>query len=106
MSAHRSATRNTPLSFSAGGDNTIIAAPANGPINIYGISFTVTAATNITFKDGTTALTGAIVLTGNGSSLTWPLQDEPYLVVLPGDAFVINQSGSATIGGIVWYTTG
>jgi hypothetical protein len=107
MGAHRSATKSAALNFSLTGDNTVIAAAASGPINVYGMSFTVTAATNITFKDSVAgAFSGAYVLTGNGSSLTFPLQEEPWFQVQPGSGFVINQSGSATIGGMIWYTNG
>jgi hypothetical protein len=96
-----------PLNLSSTGDNVVISAPTNGPINVYGIVFTVTGATNITFKDSVVgALSGAIVLTANGSSVTLPVSEEPWFYTQPGSTFIINQSGSATIGGMIYYTSG
>jgi hypothetical protein len=105
--AHRSATRNVALNFSSSGDNTIVSAPTIGPINVYGLFFTVAGATNITFKDSVVGnLSGAVVLTGNGSSLTLPLQDEPYYQIQPGSNLVINNSNAVSVQGSLWYTTG
>lgn len=106
MGVRRSATRQGAINFSASGDNIIVTAPANGPINVYGLVFTVTGATNITFKDASTALTGAMVFTGNGSSMTLPLQDEPWFQIQPGDNFIMNSSNAVTVGGALYYTTG
>jgi hypothetical protein len=107
MGAHRSSVLIAALNFSSTGDNTIITAGAVGPINVYGMFFTVTGATNITFKDSVVgALSGAIVLTANGSSITLPVSEEPLYYTQPGSNFVINQSGSATIGGTIYYTIG
>lgn len=107
MGVHRSATRSAAISFSASGDNTVIAAAASGPLNVYGLFFTVAGATNITYKDSVAgALSGAVVFTGNGSSQTLPLQDEPYYQVQPGSAFLMNNSNAVAVGGTIWYTTG
>lgn len=104
---HRSATYSAAISFNSSGDNTVIAAPASGPINIYAIFFTVTGATNFTVKDSVVgALSGAVVLTGNGSSFTLPLQEEPWYQIQPGSNFVINSSNAVSFGGTVWYTIG
>lgn len=107
MSIHRSQTRSGVVNFNSSGDNTVVTAPSTGPINVYGIVFTVSGATNVTFKDSVVgALTGAIVLTGNGSSFTLPLQDEPWFQIQPGSAFVMNSSSPVTFGGILWFTLG
>ena len=106
------ATRRVPnsavINFNTTGDNTVIAALANAPINVVGIDFTVSAATNITFKGGNaaspTALSGAIQLTGAGSSLTLQIQPDTYFYCAPGTAFVMNQSGTAQVSGTVYYT--
>lgn len=67
----------------------------------------MTGATNVTFKDSVVgALTGAIVMTGNGSSFTLPLQDEPWFQIQPGSGFVMNSTNAVTFGGICWYTNG
>lgn len=106
MAPHRSQTIPLAINFNSLGDNTVIAAVTGAPLNVYGIVFTVTGATNITFKDASTALSGAFVLTGNGSSFTLPMSDEPWFQVQPGDAFVVNSSNAVTVGGMLWYTQG
>lgn len=107
MGVHRSSTRSAAISFNTSGDNTVISASSSGPINVYSLFFTVSAATNITYKDSVAgAFSGAIVFTGNGSSQTLPMNEEPWFQVQPGSNFVINSSNAVSVGGIVWYTTG
>lgn len=105
MASHSPTVKQGAINVSSTGDNTIIASSSTTSINVYGVSFTVTGATNVTFKDSINGnLTGAFVMTGNGSSITLPMQDEPWFSVPPGSAFIINQSGSVTLGGAIWYT--
>jgi len=107
MAPHRSATYSAAINFNSSGDNVVISSPASGPINVYAIFFTVNGATNLTFKDSVVGnLSGAIVLTGNGSSLTLPMQDEPWYQIQPGSNFVMNSSNAVTFGGTIWYTQG
>jgi hypothetical protein len=106
MAPHRSATKSAAINFSSSGDNTVVAAQTIGPVNVYGLFFTVAGATNIVFKDGSTALSGAVVLTGNGSAMTLQINDEPYFQCQPGDAFVMNSSNAVAVTGTVYYTTG
>lgn len=104
----RPSVKNAVINFNSSGDNIVItnlaSNPTTGPINVYGIIFTVGGATNITFKDGTTALSGAIVFTGNGSSMVLQINDEPYFPVSPGNNFVMNSSNAVQVSGIVYYT--
>ena len=94
------------INFSTNGDNVVISSPANGPILVYGISFTVAGVTNITFKNGTTAQSGGFVFTGNGSSMTFPISESPVYFCDPGNNFVMNSSQAVQVSGSVWYTTG
>lgn len=85
----------------------MIAGVSGTPINVFAMMFTVGGATNITVKDGSTALSGAIVFTGNGSSMTLPLQSSgPWYAVTLGNNFVINSSGAVQVSGTVWYQYG
>ena len=102
--ARSPACRTSPINFAASGDNTIIAAVTAAPIKVYGLFFTVAGATNITFKDGTTALSGPIVFTNNGSSQQLNLWEEPWFYCQPGDAFVMNNSNAVQVSGIIYYT--
>lgn len=94
------------ISFNSSGDNVVISAPAAGPIVIYGLLFTVGGATNITFKNGATAQSGAIVFTANGSSLSMPNNEKPIFWADPGNNFVMNSSNAVQVSGVVYYTTG
>lgn len=94
------------LNISSSGDNTVIAAPSSGDIKVWQISFTSAGPVNVIFKNGTTAQSGAYVLTANGSSLTWQYTGMPWAFCDPGNAFVINLSGAVALTGQVFYTSG
>jgi hypothetical protein len=94
------------ISFASSGDNIVVTAGAVGPINIYGVAFTVAGATNITFKNGTTAQSGAFVFTGNGSALSFPPGDTALYYADPGANFVINSSNAVQVSGTIWYANG
>jgi len=107
MAPHRSATYTAAINFNSSGDNVVIVAPASGPINIYSIVFTVNGATIVTYKDTIAgSLSGGFILTGNGSSFTLPMSDEPWYTIQPGANFVMNSSNAVTFGGTIWYTLG
>lgn len=95
------------LSFSSSGDNTAVAASTGKTIKIWKLAFTVAGAVNPTFKDGaSTSLSGAFVLTANGSNLVFDYDGSPWWVTSPGNAFIINLSGAVALTGQVWYTIG
>jgi hypothetical protein len=106
MAAHGPGMSRAAINFAASGDNTVIAAVVGAPILVFGIFFTVAGATNITFKDGTTSLSGAVVFTANGSAMTLQINDEPYFYCQPGDAFIMNNSSAVQVSGTVYYRQG
>src|SRR5262252_4472652 len=53
------------INFTATGDNIIVPAAAGQVIRVYRYFLVVGSATNLTFKDGTTVLTGPINLASN-----------------------------------------
>lgn len=91
------------IDCSANGDNTLIALVASKKIKVHRLFLVVSAATNITFKDGTTALTGAMAMSANGG-FTLDMQGDPWFTGTAGTDFILNQSGSAQISGRVYYT--
>jgi hypothetical protein len=106
MGAHSQGLKSLAISFTTTGDNVVIPAIAGATIMVYGILFTVAGATNITFKDGSTALSGAMVFAVAGQGLTLYINEEPYFVCQPGDTFVMNQSGAVQTSGTVYYQQG
>lgn len=91
------------ISFSSTGDNAVVAAVANKQIRIYRLFFVVSAATNLIFKDGASvSLSGAIPFTANGG-LVLDQSNDPWVTTTTGNAFIINQSGTANVAGIAYY---
>lgn len=89
------------------GTGTIVAAQTQAGvpkfINIWGIVLVVTGATNLTLNDGTTALTGAMPMTANGSIFCAPQRITPWLMASPGNTFNLTSSASTQISGwVIW----
>lgn len=100
-------TKRAVINFSSTGDNIVIAALPTATIHVYGIFFTVTAATNITFKHGSIPDSGPLVFTSLGSSMSMEINStESYFTCDAGEDFIMNQSGTAQISGMAYYTTG
>lgn len=97
--------REAVVSFSASGDNDVIAALTGQSIKVHRLFLVVSATTNLTPKDGATAFTGAISMTANGS---WVLDytELPWFTTTAGNAFRINQSDGAQVSGRVYYQQG
>jgi len=94
-----------PINAALTGDNTIIPAVAGKAILVWKIMDVVGGATNLTMKDGAgTNLTGAIPLVANGS-MVLPFDAQPWFKTSPGNAFIINSSGTTIQqSGMVGYT--
>ena len=94
------------ISFAGTGDNTVIPSQSNGKISIWRLVMTAAGTTAVIIKDGSTALTGAMTITTNQPvTLADGADVSPFFGPLGlGNAFVINQSGSVQISGVVEYT--
>lgn len=106
--AQRLNIQRAPITFSSAGNNTLVAAIAaagvNKSINIWAIALVVAGATNLQFFDGTTSLTGVMTMQASGSFF-WNANDGiPAFVVSPGNAFILNQSGTAQVSGWLIYS--
>lgn len=91
------------IDFSSTGDNTVIAGISGQTIRVWRIFFVLSAATNLTFKNGSISLTGAMSMAANGSFLL-DLQGDPWFVTSSGNNFIINQSGTAQVSGTIFYS--
>ena len=92
------------INFVASGDNTLVAGVAGQIITVYQIFFVVSAAATLTFKDGATALTGAMSFTANGS-LTFAFDTSPWFSTSPGNSFVLTQTTTtAQVSGRIYYS--
>lgn len=94
------------INISTSGDNTIIAAPANGQyLAIDFISFIPTTAVSIQFKTGSTNYGGALPLDAK-QALTWENSSRNQDGVITcgnNEAFVMNLDGNVQVGGIIRY---
>lgn len=90
------------IDFTTTGDNTVVSGTAQQTVRVYKIFFVVSDATDIVFKDGSTALTGAISMAAKGSFIL-DFDAEPWFATSAGSAFVINQSGTAQVSGRIYY---
>ena len=91
-----------PISFSGTGDNTLVTGVAGKMISVYKLFLVVSTATNLTFKDGTTAQTGALTMLAGGS-IFFPYDTTTWFFASQGNNFVLNQSGTAQVNGAIYY---
>ncbi len=100
-----------PFSFSNTGDNVIIAGQAGLLIRVWKLWFiigtlsTFGAVDSISFKDANVVLGGPAPFPA-GVGAIWDFDTKPWWTCAVGDSFIINQSGSALIGGAAYYTQG
>lgn len=88
-----------PISTSASGDTTILAAQSGRVIKVHRLKLSLASETTVQFKSGSTALSGA------ETSLTQVLDynDNPWYTTRLGEAFVISLGGAVQCGGTIWY---
>lgn len=102
-----------PIDFSGTGDNIIVVAgDPTHRVKVWRLFLVVSADTILTFKDGASdAFSGPLAMLANGS-ITFDMipgtreSDTPWFRTEPGNDFIINQSGTATVGGTVYFSIG
>lgn len=87
------------------GDIAAVPAVAGQIIRVYRLLLVIGGTTNITFKDGTTALTGALPFVVN-NQLLLPFDGEPWFTTSQSGQFTINGSQAVQVSGIVYFTQG
>lgn len=95
-------TARAVINFSTADDHTIAAAVAGQEIHITNLTFTVGGETNLTFKSGSTAISGAMDFGGTNE----PRGVSDHLGCCPlktaaGEAFVITSSAAVQVSGYV-----
>jgi len=90
------------IEFSGTGDNILVTPPAGQRVVVYQLFALADAATIFRFKSGGTSLTGPLSIPAGGS-ITLDNNREPWFVTAIGEDFILNQSGTATVGGVVGY---
>lgn len=72
-------------------------------IRVYKLFLVVGGATNLTFQNGSTNLSGALPMTTNGS-IVLDMDGQAWFQTSQGNAFNINNSGNLQVSGTVYYT--
>lgn len=91
------------INFSGAGDTTIIAGISGLLIRVYKIFFIVGAATNITYKNDGTALSGPLNFSAN-EGMVLDFDTKPWFTMARGSPFVLNSSNAVQVSGTVYYT--
>jgi len=99
------------LNFNGTGDTAVVAGVAGQTVRVWQLFFTVDADTLVTFKRGSTVLTGPLTLKAGGAVVLDPVGDHrdpsrPWFTTGAGEAFVISQTGTAQISGRLYYSQG
>lgn len=90
------------INFSASGDTALVAAVAAQTTKIYRLFLVVAGATTLTFKDGSSALTGAMTMT-SGGSLTLDFDGNPWFTGSANTAFNLNSGNAVQVSGRLYY---
>ena len=101
----RQQIRSTPISFVVTGDNVIVPAVAGKLITVIGLVLSVSAATNLTFKDGASNLLSGAMSLAVGIPLVLPVDPtvDWYSTSSGSTSLIVNQSGTAQVSGTVFY---
>lgn len=90
------------VTFSSLGDNVVVLGVAGKIIKVLQFFFVIGGAANITFKSGSTAITGSMPFSGAGAFVLDYAQ-LPLNCLNAGDSFVVNLSAGVAVGGTIWY---
>lgn len=90
------------IDFASSGDQAIVAAVTSKTTKVYALFMVCSAATTITFKDGSTTLTGAMTLTAGGS-ITLDLSGIAWFTGTANTAFNINSANAVQCSGRFYY---
>lgn len=95
------------INIATAADHTVIAAVSGKKIKITSLLLIAGGEVNITFKDGSTALTGAMDFGGTSEPRGMVSNfGDNALELTPGNAFVITLSGAVQVSGLVCYYLG
>ena len=81
----------------------LVAGVAGQIARIYKLMLVSAATNQLTFKDGSTALTGAMALT-TAFPYVLPMDGNPWLVSSKGNAINATLTSAANVSGMVWFT--
>lgn len=96
-------TRFAPINCGASGDNTIVGAITDQYILVQSLLLVTNGDVSATFKNGSTAVTGAMSLPADGDKLVLPYSEEGWFKTDVNAALVLNLSGTVAVDGCLVY---
>lgn len=90
------------IDFNDAGDATLVNGVENQIIRVYRIAFNVGGPTQLIYKAGSTALSGAKPFLMGGAEYL-DLSGEPWFTCGEGEDFILNSSEAVQVGGTVYY---
>lgn len=99
------ATKRAVISFATAASHSIVAAVTGKKIQLRSVALTVAGETNLTWKSGTTAISGAMDFGGTDEprGISHGLGKYP-LETVAGEALVLASSGAVQVSGYITYT--
>lgn len=91
---------NAWVTSASAGDNTLVAAVSGLSYKVLGFCTASTAAQTITFKSGTTEISGGFTISANRNINMSPVKDMAWAQTAKGEALVVN-FGSAVAGTMI-----
>ena len=96
-----SVMRQIPISFTGSGDQVLVTGTVGQRVAVLQFFFIVSGAVTLTYKSGTTALSGPLAFLANGAQVQDFIQLP--LICEDGADFVVNASAPVTLGGTLWW---
>jgi hypothetical protein len=98
-------TTSVNINASTNGNNTLVAGVAGKTVRVFKVALVFSAGGTVIFQDGnSTALSGPFILNAGATIVLDMDITNPWFLTSSGNAFVINLSGGAVVGGVLYYT--
>lgn len=90
------------VNYATTGDHAFISGVAGKRIYIYRVWLVFAGATTLIFKDGSTAMTGAVTV-ASGGSIMLPYDQLPWFTLSKGNDLNLNSSSAVQMSGRIFY---
>lgn len=96
--------QSTLIDFAGSGDNTVVALISGKRILVHRLFVVCGGATNLTFKRGSTALSGALPMVAGGG-ITFDVSGEPWFTTGLAEDFIMTSSNAVQVSGCCYFDT-
>lgn len=96
-------TRFAVINHGANGDQTLVGLITDQYIRVVAMVLVTNGDVSVTFKNGSTAVTGAMSLPADGDKIVLPYCEAGWFETTIGQNLVLNLSGAVAVGGFLVY---